>query len=329
MGFYPHLFKIYSNSYNNHNISKKPIYYFGIAEILCKDAELDTPLFNSIVSINRREYRDKKMKQFETQYGEYLFTESELPRYNNVIKAIDLKIDDARRNNDKEKVSKLIKSKEKYKFVKTEKELHLHNIAKNIDFTLEWVKVLRDYKNKDSNNKKLNKEVYDYIKNRLDENTIFYHSLVNILSDEEKRKRDAERIRKWKKENPEKAKQCTKNYFKDPANKEKINATMRKCLYKKKLKPHFTDEEIDKHEKTIIEIVENNNKKNCVNKLADMINENKAYHIIIKHILNEDFDYNKINITENHLSKEFSKLSNDYRKSLSKRLTYLKKLNHQ
>ena len=144
-----------------------------------------------------------------------------------------------------------------------------------------------------------------YINSDENKDKIIYH---NLKKTEEEIKNDrTRRTTEWIEKNPEKHKAHVKKWSKE--NTDKRNEYNKKSLYYKKLSP-LSKEEVIKIEKKVEEIMGNYRKKDAVNKLCEMIIEDKLNHIIIKKMIRElqQQDY--------------------FKQSISTKLTNLKKSNH-
>jgi len=294
---------IYSKSYNSlRKVNKK---YFGLTDIFLSGDE------NSVFFKKKR--REEKIKleykilsNFTNKYGTYYFKEQDLLKYNKIMKRIDLEIENEPDVNNKLKINR---RRDNYIFVKTEKQEFLYHLANHYedDLTFEWIGCIKNSRKKFKDDNEIVKYVFDtYINAEKNKDITFYHNINK--TDEEKQEKNAlklEQLKKWKKENPEKSKECQLNWKKE--NRDKCLEYSRRCLYHKKLLP-LKKEEINDIEKEVINILETHKRKDMIDKYCKMIIDNKQNHIIIKKVMKE-------------LEQKSVPLS------ISSRLSYLKKIN--
>jgi len=294
-------YRIKSNDYNKLQPYTE---YYGLCDIYI-NANPDTPFFKKLAKIERQKKENLILNDFMRRYDDYYFKEEDKHLYDRQMKIIDKEIEDEPDINKKRDIEK---RKMKYIFVKTEKQLFLYNLAKKYnDTTLEWIGKVKDSLDKHKNDDCVIKGVIErYINGEENKNKIIYHNLNKTT---EEIKNDRSRLNKlWRTKNPEKHKENKIKWAKK--NPDKMNEYQKKSLYFKKLSP-LTKEEVIKIEKKVEDIMANNHKKEAVNKLCEMIIEDKQNHIIIKKVIKElqQQDY--------------------FKQSLSTKLTNLKKSNRK
>jgi hypothetical protein len=295
-------YTIKSNFYNkSHSYTE----YYGLCDIFI-NAKANTPFFKKLAKTERQKKEKAILSDFIRRYDEYYFKEEDKHLYERQMKIIDKEIENEPDINNKRAIEK---RKLKYIFVKTEKQQFLYNLAKKYDddVEIEWKPRVKGSIGKKKNDDCVIKGVIErYINADENKNKIIYHNL-NKTTEEIKNDR-IKRAMEWNSKNPEKHKELKKNWAKKNAHK--INEYNKKSLYFKKLLP-LTKEEVIEIEKKVEDIMGNNCKKDAVNKLCEMIIEDKQNHIIIKKVIKElqQQDY--------------------FKQSISTKLTNLKKSNRK
>ena len=281
-------YRIKSNIYNKlHSYTE----YFGLCDI-CINAQVDTPFFKKLAKQEREKKEQLILSDFMRRYSDY-FKEEDTHLYNRQMKILDKQIENESDINVKRQIEK---SKMKYIFAKTPKQLFLYNLAKKYsDVEFEWKYRVKGSVGKYKNDDCIVKHVIEtYINADENKNKIIYHSLKK--TEEEIKNYRYEKNKEWRSKNPEKHKEHSKKWAKE--NTDKQNDYNKKCLYFKKLRP-LTKSDVIELEKTIENIIANNIKKDAVKKLCDMIFEDKQNHIIIKKVIKDlqQQDYFKQSIT--------------------------------
>jgi len=291
-------YTIKSNVYNkSHSFTE----YFGLCDIYI-NAKADTPFFKKLAKIERQKKENLILTDFMRRYDDYYFKEEDKNLYERQMKIIDKEIENEPDINKKREIEK---RKMKYIFVKTDKQQFLYNLAKKYsDVDFEWKSRVRGSVGKYKNDDDIVKYVIDtYINADENKSKIIYHNLKK--TDEELKDDRTRRTTEWILKNPEKHKDLKKNWEKK--NPEKRNEYNKKSLYFKKLLP-LTKEEVIEIEEKVENIMGNYRKKDAVNKLCDMIIEDKQNHIIIKKMIKQ------------------LKQQDYFKQSLSTKLTNLKKI---
>jgi len=252
--------------------------YYGLCDIFI-NAKADTPFFKKLAKMERQKKQKAILSDFIKRYDDYYFKEEDKHLYERQMKILDKQIEDEPEN--KEAIEK---RKLKYTFVKTEKQQFLYNLAKKYDdVEIVWKSQVKDSVGKKKNDDSIVKFVMEnYINADKNKNKIIYHNLKKTT--EEIKNENIKRAVEWNSKNQEKHKELKKDWAKK--NADKMNEYNKKSLYFKKLLP-LTKEEVIEIEKKVEDIMANNRKKDAVNKLCEMIIEDKQNHIIIKKVIKE------------------------------------------
>ena len=298
----PNVVYSYTIKSNFYNKSHSYTEYYGLCDIFI-NAKANTPFFKKLAKMERQKKEKAILSDFIKRYEDYYFKEEDKHLYERQMKILDKQIE-----NEPENKEAIEKRKLKYIFVKTEKQKFLYNLAKKYDdVEFVWKARVKDSIGKKKNDDCILKYVMEnYINADENKNKIIYHTLKK--TEEEIKDDRTRRTMDWIKKNPEKHKELKKNWAKE--NADKMNEYKKKSLYFKKLLP-LTKEEVIEIEKKVEDIMANNRKKDAVNKLCEMIIEDKQNHIIIKKVIKElqQQDY--------------------FKQSISTKLTNLKKSNRK
>ena len=291
---------IYSDEYNSfHNVKAE---YFGLTDIFI-NAKPKTKFWNSLIKNEKLKKEQMILNDFIRRYDEYYFKEEDKHLYDKAIKLIDKLVEEEQDINNKRVIEK---RKLKYIMVKTDKQNYLYNLAKKYynSIKFEWVGIISDSINKHKNDDIIIKYITErYINGEQNKNKIIYHNLKRTT--EEIKQDRSNRSKLWRDNNQEKYKETQKKWKQE--NNDKAVGYVKKSLYYKKLLP-LTKDDVREIEQKIINIIKDNNKKDAIQLMSEMIIDNKQNHIIIKKVIKE---------------LEYTELS----KSISNRLTYLKKIN--
>ena len=289
---------IYSEKYNKDTNSITE--YYGSTEIYCGSSLVEQQL-KKRGNIEFDEYVKKRLSILISQYDNHYFTEADRTRYNRKIQLIDNKIKKAREYLTpkffQQEQIKLENSKLNYRFITKKSNKFLYDLVRKYhgDITIKKLDIVGV-----NGIFKIDK-FRKYINENADK-ILFYRDMYN--SEDEKKQYHIEQTKKWCENNKQQRKEYVQDYQKE--NREKINKYQnnykKENNYFKKLKNVFTKQQIEEYEKSILNIIENNDKKISVQKLTDMIIENKSIQIIIKKIVNDKL----------------------IRSSISSRLSYLK-----
>jgi hypothetical protein len=293
---------IKSLEYNK--LQNQTIEYFGLTNIFI-NAKQDTPFYKKLLKKELSKKENIILNDFIRRYEDYYFDETEIYKYEKQIKLIDKLAEEETNVNIKRAI---IKRKEKYIIVKTDKQKYLHNLATRFSNStkLVWIGKVKDSLNKHKNDEDVISYVIEkYVNNENNKDKIIYHNLKKSKEDlnYEQRQRNI----KWIENNKERYKELHKNWCKE--NADKMNEYVKKYLYYKKLKP-WSKDEVKEKEQNVIDIISDNNKKQSINLMCKMIIEDKQNHIIIKKVIKE-------------LQQETY-----FKRSISSRLSYLKKIKY-
>jgi len=291
---------IYSDEYNA--VNNQQVEYVGLTDMYI-NANPKTKFWNKLLTEEKIKKEEMILNDFITRYACHYFKEEDKHLYNKEMKLINKLVEAETDVNNKRTIEK---RKLKYIIIKTDKQKFLYNITKKYlhNIKLKWIGLVHDsidkYKNDDSIIKGITER---YINGEQNKNKIIYH---NIKKTTEEIKQDKiYRAKLWRENNQEKFKEAQKIWKQE--NKDKAVGYVKKSLYYKKLLP-YTKEEVREIEEKIITIIKDNSKKDSVQLMCEMIIDNKQNHIIIKKVI-KDIEYDVLG------------------KSISNRLTYLKKIN--